>query len=170
MGAVVVSILVFAPMLVEAQRAARNERSQRARGGNEPPDDVYAVMRIAYPAAFLAMIAEGASRGTPPTAVWVAGAILFALGKAVKWWAIRVLGRAWTFRVIVVPGEPLITTGPYRWLRHPNYAGVIAELIGAALMTGAVIAGPLAAAGFGLLIRRRIAVEERAIAAAIIRQ
>ncbi len=170
MGAVVVSILVFAPMLVEAQRAARNERSQRARGGNEPPGDVYAVMRIAYPAAFLAMIAEGTFRGTPPTTAWVAGAIVFALGKAVKWWAIRVLGRAWTFRVIVVPGEPLITTGPYRWLRHPNYAGVIAELIGAALMTGAVIAGPLAAAGFGLLIRRRIAVEERAIAAAIIRQ
>ncbi len=54
--------IVFVPMLVEAGRANRNERLQRARGGIEPPGDVYAVMRIAYPAVFLAMIAEGAWR------------------------------------------------------------------------------------------------------------
>ena len=52
-------VVVFVPMLIEARRAVRNERAQRARGGIEPGDDVYAAMRIAYPVGFLLMIAEG---------------------------------------------------------------------------------------------------------------
>ncbi len=92
-------------MLIEARRAARNERAQRARGGLEPPGDVYRIMRVAYPAAFLAMIVEGAIRGTPPAAVFVAGGVLFAAAKALKWWAIHALGPCWTFRVIVVPAR-----------------------------------------------------------------
>ena len=61
-------LVVFVPMLVEARRAARNERAQRARGGVEPRGDVYGVMRVAYPGVFLAMLAEGAVRGAPPAA------------------------------------------------------------------------------------------------------
>ena len=91
-------------MLVEARRASRNERAQRARGGLEPSGDVYRIMQVAYPGAFLAMIVEGAIRGTPPTAVFVAGVMLFVAAKALKWWAIHALGPCWTFRVIVVPG------------------------------------------------------------------
>src|SRR5258706_519374 len=49
-------------MLIEAWRAARNEHAQRARGGVEPPGDVYKLMRIVYPGAFLAMFAEGVAR------------------------------------------------------------------------------------------------------------
>jgi methyltransferase len=150
-------------MLVEARRASRNERVQRARGGIEPPDDVYRVMRIAYPGAFAAMIAEGVIRGFPPLPIAVAGAAVFAAAKILKWWAIATLGRFWTFRVIVVPGAPLVTRGPYRAMRHPNYVGVMGELVGVALMAGARWAGPAAIAGFGLLVMRRIAVEERTL-------
>jgi methyltransferase len=161
----VVAALVFIPMLIEARRAARNERAQRARGGLEPPGDVYRVMQVAYPAAFLAMIVEGAIRGTPPPAVFVAGGVLFGVAKALKWWAIRTLGPCWTFRVIVVPGTVPVASGPYRRMRHPNYLAVVGELIAVALMSGARVAGPLATAGFGLLMRRRIAVENRALGA-----
>jgi methyltransferase len=162
---VIVLALVFIPMLIEARRAARNERAQRVRGGLEPPGDVYRVMQVAYPAAFLAMIVEGAIRGTPPPAVFVAGGVLFGLAKALKWWAIRTLGPCWTFRVIVVPGTVPVASGPYRRMRHPNYLAVVGELIAVALMTGARVAGPLATAGFGLLMLRRIAVENRALGA-----
>jgi methyltransferase len=158
-----VSASVFGPMLVEARLAARNERAQLARGGIEPPGDVYTIMRFAYPAAFLAMIAEGAGRGSPSALPLAAGAALFVAAKALKWWAIQSLGPFWTFRVIVVPGATLIESGPYRFLRHPNYAAVVGELIAVALMTGARVAGPLAVFGFGLLILRRITVERRAL-------
>ena len=161
----IVFLLVFIPMLIEARRAARNERAQRARGGLEPPGDVYRVMQVAYPAAFLAMIVEGAIRGTPPPAVFVAGGVLFGVAKALKWWAIRTLGPCWTFRVIVVPGTVPVASGPYRRMRHPNYLAVVGELIAVALMSGARVTGPLATAGFGLLMRRRIAVENRALGA-----
>jgi len=96
----------------------------------------------------------------------IAGATVFVLAKAFKWWAILTLGPFWTFRVIVVPGVTLVATGPYRWLRHPNYVGVVGELAGAALMTGALVTGPIAAAGFLFLLSKRIAVESRMLESA----
>lgn len=152
-------------MIVEAVRAARNERRQLARGGIEPDDDVYAWMKVAYPAVFLAMIVEGAVRPAPPLGVAAAGAALFALGKALKWWAIVTLGDRWTFRVIVVPGMPLATSGPYRLLRHPNYVGVVGELAGVALLTGAPIAGVAGGALFCALMAARVRVENRVVGA-----
>jgi methyltransferase len=161
---IAIFLVIFVPMLVEARRAAVNERAQLARGGLEPPDDVYKMMRVAYPACFLAMLVEGLWRDAPPLGVLLAGATLFVLGKSIKWWAILTLGPFWTFRVIVVPGATLVTTGPYRWVRHPNYVGVVGELVGAALMTGAIVTGPLATAGFIFLLSKRIAVESRMLA------
>jgi methyltransferase len=157
-------IAVFVPMLFEARRAVRNERAQLARGGIEPRGDVYTVMRIAYPASFAAMLVEMSVRGHPSTAFMLSGATLFGAAKALKWWAIATLGPAWTFRVIAVPASPLVTAGPYRWLRHPNYVGVVGEFAGAALMTGASVAGPAVMLAFGVLLVRRIRVEERLLA------
>jgi methyltransferase len=154
-------VLVFLPMLAEAWLAARNERDQRARGGIEPPGDVYRLMRVAYPAAFAAMIAEGA--WDPTHASWAAGLAVFAAAKLLKWWAIGTLGQAWTFRVIVRPAVPLVVRGPYRFLRHPNYVAVVGELVGVALMSGARVFGPLMTLIFCGLMLKRIAVEDRAL-------
>lgn len=169
MYATAVLLSVFLPMLLEARRAVRNERAQLVRGGVEAQGDVYRIMQVAYPGAFLAMIVEGALRGAPNLTVAAVGAGLFLAGKLLKWWAILSLGPAWTFRVIVVPGATRVTTGPYRYVAHPNYVGVIGELVGTMLLTNAWIAGPIATAGFGLLILRRVAVERRALDAILAR-
>ena len=161
---VVVAAIVYLPMIIEARRAAANERLQRARGGVEPSDDVFKMMRVAYPGAFLLMMVDGAMGRTPEPAAVAAGVALFAASKALKWWAILTLGPAWTFRVIVVPGAPLIKSGPYRFVRHPNYIAVVGELVAVALMTGSRIGSPIAVVGFGLLMLKRIAVEQRALA------
>jgi methyltransferase len=155
--------VVFGAMLVEARRAAANERAQLSRGGLEPADDVYKVMRVVYPGAFVAMFVEGTLRGAPPVPALVAGAAIFLAAKALKWWAIVSLGQCWTFRVIVIPGARLVAAGPYRWLRHPNYVGVMGELTGVALMTGASVSGLAGIVMFGALIVRRVATEERAL-------
>jgi methyltransferase len=166
----VIAVLVFGFMAIEAIRAAANERAQLARGGVEAPGDVYPIMQVAYPAAFLSMIGEailhgGAESFRMPlvTPIFLAGVLLFAAAKALKWWAITSLGRFWTFKVLVVPESTLVASGPYRWMRHPNYVAVVGELVAVALMTGSRIAGPLATLGFSVLMLRRIAVEERAL-------
>jgi len=153
-------------MLIEARRAARNERVQRARGGLEPADDVYQLMRIAYPLAFAAMLAEGVLRASTPTPIVITGTAVLAAAKALKWWAILSLGPFWTFRVIVVPHATLVRRGPYKWLRHPNYVGVVGELVGVALAAGAPVSGAAALTGFGWLLMKRIRVEDRMLATA----
>ena len=163
MSTVAIVLMVFVPMLIEGRRARSNEARQRSRGGAEAPRDVYAVMRIAYPAAFLVMIVEQVVHTAPSSDAFAAGVALFAAAKALKWWAILALGHSWTFRVIVVPGAALVASGPYRFVRHPNYIAVVVELVAVGLMTGARISGPLAVLGFGLLMLKRIAVEERAL-------
>lgn len=166
MPLLLLSIAVFGALGIEARRASRNERAQRARGGIEPDGDVYRLMRIAYPGFFAAMIAEGFLRDPPPVWVIGAGVAVLAAAKALKWWAIVTLGPFWTFRIVVVPNAPLIQRGPYRWLRHPNYVGVVGELLGVALIAGARVSGVAAITGFGVLLIKRIRVEERMLATA----
>jgi methyltransferase len=112
---------------------------------------------------FLAMIAEGTWRQVALPALAVPGLLLFLLAKALKWWAIRSLGRSWTFRVIVVPGDAAVTSGPYAWLRHPNYVAVAGELVAVALMSGALVTGPLGTLLFCGLMLKRMSVEDRAL-------
>jgi methyltransferase len=159
----IVLVLAFLPMAFEAALSARHERALRTAGAFEPPDDVYHWMRIAYPATFLTMAIEAARRSVDLNHVFALGLLVFCLGKAVKYWAIATLGSRWTFRVLVPRSSSLISGGPYRFLRHPNYLGIIGELVGAALMARAAVTGTLSVAGFAMLLARRIRVEERAL-------
>ena len=162
--AALVTTAVLVLMLVELQLSSFNEKSLRAKGAVEPPDDVIGWMRVAYPGAFV-LIGIEAAVGGPLSRNWVAaGLLLFGWAKALKFWAMAHLGSRWTFRVLVLPGAPLVRTGPYRLLRHPNYVAVIGEIIAVAIALQAPVAGVVATLGFGWLIRRRIVVEERALA------
>ena len=156
-------VLTFGPMLLEARLASRHARALAAAGAVEPRGDVYAWMQVAYPGGFLAMLAEGWWRGAPPGPVIAAGTLVFALGKGLKYWAIATLGPRWTFRVLVPPGSARTLRGPYRYMRHPNYVGVVGELIGIALLAPAPVTGPAALLLFGGLMLRRIAVEDAAL-------
>ena len=158
-----VTVLVVVPMLVETTVSSRNEARLRAAGAVEPPGDVYRIMVVAYPAAFVAMVAEGALRGAESDAWLRAGLAVFVIAKALKYWAIGSLGPRWTFRVLVPPGSARTLSGPYRWFAHPNYVAVAGELVGVALAAHAVVSGPAAVGGFTYLMLRRIRVEEAAL-------
>lgn len=155
------SALAFVPMILEARHAAWNDRRLRAAGAIEPRNDVYALMRVAYPACFVAMIGEAWLRGSSAGAVALAGLAMFIAAKALKYWAIATLGTRWTFRVLVPPGSTRITSGPYAYVRHPNYLAVVGELLGMALMARAPLTGAAAVVGFSALMLARIRVEER---------
>lgn len=161
--ALIVLALAFLPMAFEARLAARHDRALRSAGAVEPRDDVFPMMQVVYPASFLAMALEAFLRGARMDAVFVAGAVVFALAKTIKYWAIATLGPRWTFRVLVPPRSSMVRHGPYRFMRHPNYLGVIGELIGMALIAHAMVSGPIAVVLFAGIIAARIRVEERAL-------
>jgi methyltransferase len=154
---------VFLLMLVELQIAVFNDRALRARGAIEPPDDVYRIMRFAYPGAFLLIGLAALRHEWLYRDLVLLGLLLFGWAKALKFWVIRTLGSRWSFRVMVLPGLPLITAGPYRWVRHPNYIAVLGEIAAIAVALSTPIAGIIAVVGFGWLLRKRIQVEERAL-------
>lgn len=147
----------------EAILSSFNERQLRARGAVEPAGDVINTMRWAYPCAFIAMGIEGALTGPAPQNVLMAGLALFGIAKALKVWAISSLGSKWSYRVLVVPGEPLVTTGPYQFVSHPNYLAVVGEIVSMAMIVWAPMTGTLAAIGFGWLMIQRMRVEDRAL-------
>lgn len=155
-------IVVLLLMLAEQRRSIANERALRRRGAVEPAGDVYGQMAWAYPAAFIAMAVEGWWRGGAGAALG-GGLLIFAAAKALKYWAMASLGPRWTFRVLVPPGAPLVASGPYRWLRHPNYVGVMGEIAGFGTMVGAPAACIVSVALFGRLLWRRVKVEEKAL-------
>lgn len=161
----ILAAAVFVPMLLETRLSALHDRALRAQGAVEPAGDVYRAMAIAYPGAFLAILAEGALWGAGIGRLFAAGLLVFGAAKALKYWAMATLGSRWTFRVLVPPRSVRTAAGPYRWISHPNYLAVAGELAGAALSAHAFVAGPLALVGFSLLMRRRIAIEERALRA-----
>jgi len=173
---VFLTAVIFGLMLAEMRVSRANEAGLRRQGAIVPAGDVYTALAWLYPAAFLSMGIEGAWRAhaaglsgwaafeTPADGgpSWpVAGVMLFVASKALKYWAIRTLGDRWTFRVMVLPGRPLITTGPYRFVDHPNYIGVVGELVGAAMMLGARVSGPIMTIAFGIALWARLRFESR---------
>ncbi len=88
--------------------------------------------------------------------------------QGLRWWCITSLGHRWNTRVVVVPGLPLVTRGPYRWFRHPNYVAVVVEGLALPLVhTAWVTALAFTVLNAVLLLRYRIPSEERALAEAL---
>ena len=166
--------MVIGLLLAETRLSMRNEAALRARGAIEARGDVYVAMSILYPLAFLLMGAEGIWRSRLPAEVivapqslapawWMAGILLMLASKGLKYWAIANLADRWTFKVLVLPGVPLVRTGPYRYVDHPNYIAVVGELVGMALMMSAWITGPVMVLVFGLALLMRLKVETGAL-------
>jgi methyltransferase len=157
--------LVAAERLFELRRSRRNAERAFARGGIELGREHYGWMRALHAGLLVACALEvtllprafDVRLALPMLAVALAA-------QALRYWAIATLGARWNVRVIVTPGEPVVTSGPYRWLRHPNYLAVIAEGIALPLIHSAWLSALVFSALNAWLLRVRIRVEERALA------
>lgn len=122
-AAALLLVLVTAERLAELWLAHRNTAALLAKGAVEVAAGHYPLI-VALHAVWLgALWVLGAGAVVQPG--WLA---LFLLLQAARVWVLATLGPRWTTRIIILPGAPLITTGPYRWLSHPNYAVVVAEI------------------------------------------
>jgi len=158
---VIILLLVTIQRLAELVIARRNTCALLARGAYEVAPGHYPLI-VAVHAGWLAALwwlAPGKPVNWPLIAVFV----LLQLGRV---WVLATLGRRWTTRIIVVPGEQLVASGPFRFVRHPNYwvvAGEIAVLpLAFGLWQVALVFTLLNAA----VLAFRIRTEERALAGA----
>ncbi len=144
--------------LAELVIAKRNTRHLRALGAIEIGAAHYPAM-VAMHAAWL--IALWLTVGGRP--VNMALLAIFAVLQAMRVWVLATLGKRWTTRVIVLPGAPLVTGGPFRFLRHPNYCVVTAEIAVLPLTFGLVWIAVLFSVLNAAMLWVRIRSETRAL-------
>ena len=128
----VVVALVALERLAELVVSKRNAAWSFARGGVETGRGHYPVMVVLHSGLLVAMLVEAyVVRPDVPLALAASMLVLVVASQGLRWWCIVALGPRWNTRVIIVPGLPPVTGGPYRFFSHPNYVAVVVE--GAAL-------------------------------------
>jgi len=161
---VVLIALVGIERLAELVVSQRNTAWSLRQGGHESGSGHYPFMVVLHTGLLVGALVEVlvADRPFLPALGWTMLAlVLFA--QALRWWCIRTLGRRWSTRVVVVPGLPLVTGGPYRWFRHPNYVAVVVEGFALPLVHGAWLTALVFTVLNAGLLAVRIRVEDTAL-------
>ena len=159
----VLVLAFFCTVLFLTQPALSLDESKAHKGTDG--STIWLILAVSGAGQILSLLDWAYKFGAPQALdAWaMAGLACLFLGTAFRLWAIRALDRAFAAVVQIKEGQQLVTSGPYRWLRHPSYTGAWVAMIGAALLMhsyiGLVIMGP----GMLLVYMRRIAVEERTL-------
>ncbi len=150
--------------LAELIVSKRNARWAFAHGGNEFGRGHYPVMVTIHVALLIGCGLEVWLLDRPfvPWLGWTMLAVVVA-AQLLRWWCIATLGKRWNTLVIVLPEAPLVRSGPYRWLHHPNYVAVVAEGIALPLVHSAWITAAVFTVANALLLTVRIRVENAAL-------
>jgi methyltransferase len=156
--ATVILAFVTLQRLGELVLAQRNTARLLARGAHEEGAAHYPLIVLLH-AAWLAGLWYLAW-DQPVNLGWLGVFILLQLGRV---WVIATLGERWTTRIIVLPGAPLIASGPYRFVSHPNYCVVAAEILVLPLLFGLVWFGLVFSLLNGLVLWLRIRTEAAAL-------
>jgi len=164
-GYVVLIALVGFERLAELIVSTRNAAWSRARGGIETGQRHYPWMVVLHVGLLVGCLVEVALLDRPflPWLGWPMLAVVIA-AQGLRWWCIRTLGPQWNTRVIVVPGMPRVTTGPYRWMQHPNYVAVVVEGIALPLVHSAWITALVFTILNAWVLHVRLTDENRALA------
>lgn len=157
-------VLVMVQRLVELRVAQRNQRWLEARGAVEIGRGHYPLMVAMHTAFLISCLAEPWLLDRPFVPLLAAamiGVLLVATGLRI--WVIRSLGRRWTTRVLVLDGAEPVTTGPYRYVAHPNYLAVVLEVAALPLVHTAWLTAAVFTVVNALVLSVRIRVEERGL-------
>lgn len=160
----VLIVLVSLERVAELIVSQRNLRWSWERGGQEFGRGHYPVMVVLHLGLLVGALVEVHLAGRQMIAALAVPMLVLLLGaQALRWWCIVSLGPRWNTRVVIVPGLPRVTRGPYAWLTHPNYVAVVVEgfalpLVGSAWVTALVFSTLNAA-----LLAVRIRTEDAAL-------
>jgi methyltransferase len=155
----IAAVLVLLQRGAEELYSARNTRALLAAGAREVGQDFYPVVAATH-LAWIASLFFLVSPQAP--IVWPLVYYYLAL-QVVRYWVIWSLGPYWTHRVITVADAPVAASGPYRYIRHPNYAVTIVETLVLPLAFGALALGLIMTALWWTVLNYKMALEDSAL-------
>jgi methyltransferase len=157
--------LVGVERLVELVISKRNAAWSLDRGGRETGQAHYVVMVVLHTGLLVGMLVEAwVRRPVVPLGLAVGMFVLVLAAQGLRWWCIATLGRRWNTRVIVVPDLPLVDSGPYRHLHHPNYVAVVVEGIALPLVHACWVTAVVFTVANAFVLAVRLRVENAALA------
>ena len=169
MGISVIAFLVLllavgALRLVELRISKQHQREMMGRGAAKVEEPRFRWMVLLHTAVLVGSAVEVVFLHRP--FIPILAAVMFAVflaANAVRWWVIRTLGEHWNVQVVDSTGLGVVTSGPFRFVRHPNYAAVFAEMIALPLIHTAWITAVVGTVAHVLVLRMRLATEERVL-------
>ncbi|HYD15812.1 MAG TPA: isoprenylcysteine carboxylmethyltransferase family protein [Hyphomicrobium sp.] len=155
------AVLVLLQRGAEELHSARNTRALLADGATEAGASYYPVVATTH-LAWIASLFFLISASAPVSIVL---AVAYLALQVARYWIIGTLGRYWTHRIITLPGAPIVRGGPYKFLRHPNYAVTIAETFLLPAVFGAWALAFIMTAVWSAVLAYKIRLEDDALAA-----
>jgi len=157
-------VAIVLQRLLELRVSRSNERELKARGGVEHAEEQLPYMVALHSAWLVSCLGEVLLfERSAPRALSLLALVVFSVGQALRISAIHQLDERWTVKVITLPGEAPVESGIFRFVRHPNYLGVILEIAALPLVHGAYLTAILFTIANGVLLQRRIRAEEQAL-------
>jgi methyltransferase len=157
-------VAVAAMRIFELRISKKHQREITARGGAKAKDPVFPCMAMFHTLVLIGAAAEVVFLHRPfITALAIPMLALFVFSNIVRWWVIRTLGEHWNVQVMDSTKLGLITTGPFRYVRHPNYAAVFVEMIALPLIHTAWITALAGAIAHSVVLTFRLSAEERVL-------
>ncbi len=166
--------LLIVQRLLELNLAKQNLAWAMARGGREHGREHFATIVAMHVLWFLCFAVEAIWRTSQPNIgqpdtnqlgrLWWLWLGLFMLAQAIRYWVIATLGKQWNTRIVIVPNAKRIVSGPFRFLKHPNYLVVATEFFCGPMIFGASITAIVfTILNAYVLLKIRIPAEERAL-------
>lgn len=155
--------LLVSQRFLELLLAKRNEQIVKSKGALEFDRDGYKYIVVTHVAFLMSLVLEKFSLQRELNKFWVVFLLIFLIAQILRYWAILSLGVYWNTKVLVVPGSQRVSTGPYKYLKHPNYIAVILEIAVIPLIFSCYLTSILFSIVNLILIRRRIEIEENAL-------
>ncbi len=157
-------LLLALQRLYELRLSRRNEAIIRSRGGREYAAWQVRAMKLLHAGWFIAMLVEVYVLRRPfVPALSALALVMLVVGQGLRYAALLTLKWRWTVRVMTIPGLPPVRQGIYRYIRHPNYLGVILEILSVPLLHSAYLTAIVFSVANLLLLSARVRVEDRAL-------
>lgn len=154
-------VAVAALRIVELRISKRHQQQMSSRGASKVKDPYFRWMAMFHAAVLMGAAAEVVFLHRPFLATLAAPMlVLFLAANVVRWWVIRTLGEHWNVQVVDSTRLGFITSGPFRYVRHPNYAAVFAEMIALPLIHSAWITALAGAFLHIVILSLRLSVED----------